>query len=374
MILESYLRAYAEIDLKAIGHNINEVRKNVGKNIMICAVIKADAYGHGAVAVGRYLENAVEYFAVATVEEAIELREAGIKLPILILSYTSPRQYDDVVKYDITQTVYSYETAKLLDETAKVLDKTVKVHVAIDTGMTRIGFVMTEESIDNIEKISKLDNIKLEGMFTHFSCADMYDKTYSQKQMKRYDWVCEQLEKRGVQIPIKHMCNSAGIMEFDSHRFQMVRSGIITYGLYPSEEVNKSALKLIPAMSFKSHVVNVKTVEAGHGVSYGATYVTKAPTKIATVSVGYADGYPRALSNKGRVLIHGQFAPVIGRVCMDQIMVDVTEIDNVKIEDTVTIVGRDGNNEIPVEEPANAAGSFNYEFVCGLTKRVTRVY
>lgn len=368
------MRAYAEIDLKAIGHNINEVRKNVGKNVMICAVIKADAYGHGAVAVGRYLENAVEYFAVATVEEAIELREAGIKLPILILSYTSPRQYDDVVKYDITQTIYSYETAKLLDETAKMLDKTVKVHVAIDTGMTRIGFVMTEESIDNIEKISKLDNIKLEGMFTHFSCADMYDKTYSQKQMDRYDWVCEQLDKRGVQIPIKHMCNSAGIMEFDSHRFQMVRSGIITYGLYPSEEVNKSALNLIPAMSFKSHVINVKNVEAGHGVSYGATYVTKSPTKIATVSVGYADGYPRTLSNKGRVLIHGQFAPVIGRVCMDQIMVDVTEIDNVKIEDTVTIVGRDGDNEIPVEEPANAAGSFNYEFVCGLTKRVTRVY
>lgn len=372
--MESYLRAYAEVDLEAIGHNINEVRKNVGKNVKICAVIKANAYGHGAVKVGHYLENMVEYFAVATIEEAIELRESGITLPILILAYTSPSQYDDIVKYDITQTIYSYETAELLDSAAQRAGKTAKIHVALDTGMTRIGFVMTDESIDEIEKISRLEHAELEGMFTHFSCADMYDKTYTKMQMERYDWVCAELEKRGVEIPIKHVCNSAGIMEFDSHRFQMVRSGIITYGLYPSDEVDKSALELKPAMTFKSHVINVKTVEAGHGVSYGATYVTQRPTKIATVSVGYADGYPRSLSNKGRVLIRGEFAPIIGRVCMDQIMVDVTDIDGVQIEDIVTLVGHDGDNEIPVEEPANMSGSFNYEFVCGLTNRVTRVY
>ena len=202
----------------------------------------------------------------------------------------------------------------------------------------------------------------------------MTDKSYSAMQMEKYDRMCEMLDGRNVAIPIKHICNSAGIMEFDSHRFQMVRSGIITYGLYPSEEVDKSALDLIPAMSFRSHVVNVKTVEAGVGVSYGATYVTKCPTRIATVSVGYADGYPRALSNKGRVLIHGQFAPVLGRVCMDQIMVDVSHIDNVEIEDVVTLFGRDGQNFIPVEEPADLSSSFNYEFVCSLTRRVTRVY
>ena len=372
--MEKYLRAYAEVDLEAIGHNIAEVRRNVGDEVKICAVIKADAYGHGAVAVGRYLENAGEYFAVATVDEAIELREAGIRLPIIILSYVSPSRYDEVVRYDVTQTVYSLETARLLSEEAGRQGRTAKAHVALDTGMTRIGFPVNEESADDILKISLLPDLELEGMFTHFSCADMYDKTYSKRQMEQYDRMCDMLDERRVVIPIKHICNSAGIMEFDSHRFQMVRSGIITYGLYPSEEVDKHALDLRPAMSFRSHVVNVHTAPAGVGVSYGATFVTKQPTRIATVSVGYADGYPRALSNKGRVLIHGQFAPVLGRVCMDQIMVDVSRIDNVRIEDVVTLFGRDGENFIPVEEPADLSASFNYEFVCSLSRRVTRVY
>ena len=372
--LEKYLRAYAEVDLEAIGHNIAEVRRNVGSGVKICAVIKADAYGHGAVAVGRYLESAVEYFAVATVDEAVELREAGIRLPIIILSYVSPSRYDEVVRYDVTQTVYSYETAALLAEAAAAQGKTAKAHVALDTGMSRIGFLVNEQNADEIQKISLLPHLELEGMFTHFSCADMYDKAYSKKQMEKYDSMCDMLDERNVVIPIKHICNSAGIMEFDSHRFQMVRSGIITYGLYPSEEVDKTALDLRPAMSFRSHVVNVHTVPAGVGVSYGATYVTGQPTRIATVSVGYADGYPRALSNKGRVLIHGQFAPVLGRVCMDQIMVDVSHIDNVRVEDVVTLFGRDGDAFIPVEEPADMSASFNYEFVCSLSRRVTRVY
>ena len=372
--MEKYLRAYAEVDLEAIGHNIAEVRKNVGSKVKICAVIKADAYGHGAVAVGKYLESAVDYFAVATVDEAIELREAGIRLPVIILSYVSPSRYDEVVKYDVTQTVYSLETARLLSEEAVKQGRTAKAHVALDTGMSRIGFQIGEESADDIKKISLLPNLELEGMFTHFSCADMYDKSYSRMQMDKYDLMCSMLDDRNVVIPIKHICNSAGIMEFDSHRFQMVRSGIITYGLYPSEEVDKDAIDLRPAMSFRSHVVNIHTAPAGIGVSYGATYVTKEPTRIATVSVGYADGYPRALSNKGRVLIHGQFAPVLGRICMDQIMVDVSHIDDVKIEDVVTLFGRDGDNFIPVEEPADMSASFNYEFVCSLSRRVTRVY
>ena len=360
--------------MAAIGHNIAEGRKNDGSDVKTCAVIKADAYGHGAVAVGRYLESAVEYFAVATVDEAIELREAGIQLPIIILSYVSPSRYDEVVRYGVTQTVYSFETAEQLAKAAKAQGKTAKAHVALDTGMSRIGFAVNERSADDIRRISRLESLELEGMFTHFSCADMYDKSYSRMQMERYDHMCDMLDERNVVIPIKHICNSAGIMEFDSHRFQMVRSGIITYGLYPSEEVDKTALDLKPAMSFRSHVVNVHTAEAGIGVSYGATFVTKEPMRIATVSVGYADGYPRALSNKGRVLIHGQFAPVLGRVCMDQIMVDVSHIDNVQVEDVVTLFGRDGENFIPVEEPADASASFNYEFVCSLSRRVTRVY
>ncbi len=372
--MNKYLRAYAEVDLTAIGYNISQVRRNVGSDVKICAVIKADAYGHGAVAVGRYLENSVEYFAVATVDEAVELREAGIKLPIIILSYVSPSRYDEIVKYDITQTIYSLQTAELLSNTAANQGKIAKVHIALDTGMTRIGYVVSEDSADEIEKISRLPGIELEGMFTHFSCADMTDKSYSKMQMERYDLMCGLLDKRGVEIPINHICNSAGIMEFTDHRFQMVRSGIITYGLYPSEEVDKAALNIKPAMSFRSHVVNVKTVEAGCCVGYGATYTASAPTRIATVSVGYADGYPRALSNKGRVLIRGQFAPVIGRVCMDQIMVDVTGIDGVEIEDIVTLFGRDGDKFIPVEEPAGMSSSFNYEFVCSLSPRVTRIY
>ncbi len=371
---EKYLRAYAEIDLDAIAHNISEVRRRVGDGVMICAVIKADAYGHGAVAVGRRLESMVEYFAVATVEEAVELRDAGIALPILILSYTSPAQYDEIVEYDITQAIYSYDTARSLSDCAAAHGKVAKIHLALDTGMTRIGFVEDESSIDDIVRISALSGVEIEGIFSHFSCADMVDKGYSRGQMERFDRVCSRLEQRGIDIPIKHLCNSAGIMEFDSHRFQMVRSGIITYGLYPSEEVNKNSLALKPALAFKSHVINLRTAEAGLGVGYGATYVTQAPTRIATVSVGYADGYPRALSNRGRVLIRGQYAPVIGRVCMDQIMADVTHIPDVEVEDVVTLVGRDGDCEIPVEEPANMSSSFNYEFVCSLTRRVTRVY
>ena len=375
-ILEQYLRAYAEVDLAAIGHNIAEVRRNVGDEVKICAVIKADAYGHGAVAVGRYLEEkrAADYFAVATVDEAVELREAGIRTPIIILSYVSPSRYGEVVRYDVTQTVYTLETARLLAEEAGRQGVTAKAHVALDTGMSRIGFAVNESSADDIRAISLLPHLELEGMFTHFSCADMTDKSYSRMQMAKYDSMCEMLDRRGVVIPLKHICNSAGIMEFDSHRFQMVRSGIITYGLYPSEEVDKTALDLRPAMSFRSHVVNVHTAPAGVGVSYGATFVTKEPTRIATVSVGYADGYPRALSNKGRVLIHGQFAPVLGRVCMDQIMVDVSHIDDVRVEDVVTLFGRDGDNCIPVEEPAELSASFNYEFVCSLSRRVTRIY
>ncbi len=373
--MSGYLRCYAEVSLKAIGHNIAQVKKRLRPGVKLLAVIKADAYGHGAVRVGKYLEDQVDYFAVATAEEAMELREQGIRLPVLVLGYISPEQYGEILDYDITQTVYSLEIAEKLSEASVKAGCRTKIHAALDTGMTRIGFHITEEEADRIAAISRLPGLELEGMFTHFSCADQKDKTYCGLQLEKFRRMEGMLRERGVEIPVKHICNSAGIMEFDDYRFDMVRSGIVTYGLYPSEEVDKSRLPLIPALSWKSRVIHVQDAEPGLGVSYGATYTTEGPcTRIATVSAGYADGYPRALSNKGRVLIHGRYAPILGRVCMDQMMVDVSHIPDVKVEDTVTLIGREGDRRITMEEVADPACRFNYEMACGISKRVPRIY
>lgn len=360
---------------RRIGHNIREVKKRLPEGVKLLGVVKANAYGHGAVPVASYLENQVDYFATATIEEAVELRENGISAPILILGYVSPSQYGDLVEYDITQTIDSYAQALALEKEAARQNRKAKAHLAVDTGMTRIGFQVTEHDADEAAKIADLPHIELEGMFTHFSCADQEDKTYCSMQMEKYDKMTALLAERGVTIPLRHICNSAGIMEFDDHRFEMVRSGIITYGIYPSEEVKKERLDLIPALSWKSHVIHVKEVGPGIGVSYGATYVTEKPmTRIATVSAGYADGYPRALSNQGCVLIHGKKAPIIGRICMDQMMVDVTDIPDVQVEDVVTLVGTDGDETITIEEIANPAARFDYEMLCDISSRVTRVY
>ena len=373
--MNRYLRCYAEISLEAIGHNIREVKKRLPEGVKLLGVVKANAYGHGAVPVASYLENQVDYFATATIEEAVELRENGISAPILILGYVSPSQYGDLVEYDITQTIDSYAQALALEKEAARQNRKAKAHLAVDTGMTRIGFQVTDHDADEAAKIADLPHIELEGMFTHFSCADQEDKTYCSMQMEKYDKMTALLAERGVTIPLRHICNSAGIMEFDDHRFEMVRSGIITYGIYPSEEVKKERLDLIPALSWKSHVIHVKEVGPGIGVSYGATYVTEKPmTRIATVSAGYADGYPRALSNQGCVLIHGKKAPIIGRICMDQMMVDVTDIPDVQVEDVVTLVGTDGDETITIEEIANPAARFDYEMLCAISSRVTRVY
>ena len=404
--MNRYLRCYAEISLEAIGHNIREVKKRLPEGVKLLGVVKANAYGHGAVPVASYLENQVDYFATATIEEAVELRENGISAPILILGYVSPSQYGDLVEYDITQTIDSYAQALALEKEAARQNRKAKAHLAVDTGMTRIGFQVTEHDADEAAKIADLPHIELEGMFTHFSCADQEDKTYCSMQMEKYDKMTALLAERGVTIPLRHICNSAGIMEFDDHRFEMVRSGIITYGIYPSEEVKKERLDLIPALSWKSHVIHVKEVGPGIGVSYGATYVTEKPmTRIATVSAGYADGYPRALSNQGCVLIHGKKAPIIGRICMDQMMVDVTDVPEVReddeailwggtvsdtaetiarktdtipyevqVEDVVTLVGTDGDETITIEEIANPAARFDYEMLCDISSRVTRVY
>ena len=372
--MNRYLRCYAEISLEAIGHNIKEVKKRLPEGVKLLGVVKANAYGHGAVPVASYLENQVDYFATATIEEAIELRENSISAPILILGYVSPSQYGDLVEYNITQTIDSYAQALALEKEAARRNRKAKVHLAVDTGMTRIGFQVTENDADEAAKIAGLPHLELEGMFTHFSCADQEDKTYCAMQMEKYDKMTELLAKRGVTIPLRHICNSAGIMEFDDHRFEMVRSGIITYGIYPSEEVKKERLNLIPALSWKSHVIHVKEVGPGIGVSYGATYVTEKPmTRIATVSAGYADGYPRALSNQGFVLIHGKKAPIIGRICMDQMMVDLSAVPGTVQEGDEAILWG-GTVSDSAEDIARKTDTITYEVLCGVSRRVPRVY
>lgn len=369
-----YLRTYCKIDLGAVRRNMINIREKAGDDPMLMAVIKADGYGHGACEIGRAIEDLVDYYGVATIEEAVALRESGLKNSILILGYTSPSQYAMNLDYDIDQTIYSFDTAKKMSEKAVEMNKTAMIHIALDTGMTRIGITPDENGLEIVKEIASMPGIKIKGMFTHFSCADMIDKTYTYDQMERYDNFVQMLEEVGIHIPVKHICNSAGIMEFDHHRYDMVRSGIITYGLYPSDEVDLQCIELAPVMSWYSHVVNIMEPEMNRGVSYGATYVTDHPCRLATISIGYADGYPRGLSNKGWVLIRGKKAPIVGRVCMDQMMVDITDIEGVEIEDLVTLIGRDGDEVITVEEMGDLSGRFNYEFVCDVSPRVKRIY
>ena len=372
--MEPYLRTWCEVDLRAIRQNMINIRKKAGQGPKVMAVIKADGYGHGAAEIGQYIYDEADYFGVATIEEAVELREAGIDKPILVLGYTSPSLYGQNLKYDVEQTVYTMEAAEKMSEEAVKSGRTARIHIALATGMTRIGVSPDEKGLAFVQAVQRLPGISVVGLFSHLSCADMADKTYTREQLARFDFFVELLEKNHISIPVKHVCNSAGIMEFDDHRYDMVRAGIILYGLYPSEEVRKEALELAPAMEWKTHVVNIMEPEMNRGISYGATYVTDHPCRIATISIGYADGYPRSLSNKGWVLIHGKKAPIVGRVCMDQTMVDITDIPDVKMEDVVTLIGRDGEERISVEDMADLSGSFNYEFVCDVGQRVKRIY
>lgn len=373
--MNQYYRVHAVIDLDAICHNIEEVKRVTGPDVRVMPVIKADGYGHGAVPIAKALnEIGVDAFAVAIIEEGITLRKNGITQPIVILGYTSEYQYSSLIQYEIQPTVFCYEMAESLSRIAAALGKDARIHIKLDTGMNRIGFKPTIESLETVKKISKLPHIIIEGIFTHFACADEADKTSAKKQKAEYDKFIGWLKEEGIHIPLKHVSNSAAIIDMNAWKMDMVRSGIITYGLYPSEEVSKEVLNLKPAMSLKTHIVYIKEVGSGEGVSYNHTFVTERNTKVATIPVGYADGYPRNLSSKGRVLIRGQYAPIIGRICMDQFMVDVTDIDGVQVMDEVTLIGQDGDHRISVEEAANAAGSFNYEFVCGISKRVPRVY
>jgi len=373
---EPYYRVQARVNLSAIRHNLREIRKSIDHDTKLMVIIKADAYGHGAVPLAKAIDDSelVDAYGVAIIEEAIELRNAGIKKPILILGYTPSQQYDLVVANDVSQTIFQYEMAKALSEEAIRQGKTAKVHIKLDTGMSRIGYPDKKESIEEIKRIVELKNLEIEGIFSHFARADERDKSCTYRQIERFNSFIGLLEKENIFIPIKHISNTAGILEFKDANYNMVRCGIATYGIYPSDEVDKDKVRLIPAMELKTHVIYVKDVEAGVGISYGATYVTDKKRRIATIPVGYADGYSRNLSNIGKVIIHGQYAPIVGRICMDQFMVDVSDIPDVKQGDMVTLLGRDQDACISVEELAAWSKSFHYELICTIGKRIPRVY
>lgn len=374
--MKTYSRVYARIDLDAIASNMEHMKQNLKPDTKIMAVIKADGYGHGAVQIAQMLE-AVSYvwgFAVATLDEAVVLRAEGIHKPILVLGCVFPDQYMEMLKHDIRMNVYTEEMAVSISQMAERENMTAYMHIKLDTGMTRLGFDINKEAVESITRIAGLNNVCMEGIFTHFAKADETDKAFTKKQISDFVWMTEKLKENHVTFQYEHCSNSAAIIDVPEANFDLVRAGISTYGLYPSEDVCKDNVNLKPALALKSHVAFVKEIDANTPISYGGTYLSKKSMKIATIPVGYADGYPRSLSNTGYVLIRGKKAPIVGRVCMDQFMVDVTDIDGISFGDTVTLIGKDGNETITVEELSELSGRFNYEFVCDLGKRIPRVF
>lgn len=369
-----YYRVYAEINLDAIVKNVDNLMALTKENTGALAVVKADGYGHGDVAVAKAVAQKVTGYAVATLDEAVNLRENGVKKPILVLGYVDPYEFDILVSYEITATVFDVETAQLLADAARVQKKQAHCHIKVDTGMRRIGLEPDENGIAIVKQITALKELSADGIFTHFAASDETDKTSAEHQFKLFTDFTGRLEKEGIHFTYRHCANSAAVIDMPQVYLDMVRLGIAMYGMYPSDEVKKEKVELFPALDLKSHITMVKEIPAGEKVSYGGTFTTTRTTKLATVSVGYGDGYPRALSSKGYVLVRGQKAPIVGRVCMDQMMVDVTDIENVTRADIVTLIGKDGDAEITVEEIAALAGTFNYEFVCDLGKRIPRSY
>ncbi|NFN85822.1 alanine racemase [Clostridium sporogenes] len=369
------LRAvWAEIDLDNLQYNVEQVKK-ICKNKDIIGVIKANAYGHGAMEIApTLLENGVTRLAVAVLSEAMELRMSGVKRPIMILGYTPGSLGDMLLDNDIEQSVYSYNDALELSRVAVLKRKILKIHIVIDTGMGRIGFLPTKESVEDVYKISKLPNIKIEGIFSHFSSADELNKDYTLYQMNKYNEFINELENKNLSIPIKHIANSAAIIDLENTHLDAVRAGIIMYGYYPSNDVLKDNIKLKPVMSLKTSIVHIKKVPAGEYISYGRTFKTEKESIIATLPIGYADGYNRLLSNKGKVIVNGKLAPIVGRVCMDQCMIDVTSIEGLKVGDLVTIMGEENGVSYTAEDIASEIGTISYEVICNVNKRVPRVY
>lgn len=374
---DSHRRAYAAVDLDAVLYNVEQLKRNIAQDTKIMGIIKADAYGHGAVRIGTELEK-LEYvfgYGVATAEEAFELRKAGLKKPILILGYSFPCCYEEIIEKDVRQTVFRYDMLEELDTLAGRLGTKAKIHIKVDTGMSRIGIRPDDSGLEFVKRALSYKNIDTEGIFTHFARADEINKDPVKEQLKQISGFMNRIETElGYKIPVKHCSNSAGIIEFKEANMDMVRAGIVLYGLWPSDEVRKDIVSLKPALSLKSSIVYIKQVEKGVPISYGGTYVTKKSMRIATIPVGYADGYPRSLSNKGYVLIRGKKAPIVGRICMDQFMVCVDDIEEAKEGDEVTLIGQDGTACITMEEQGALSGRFNYEFACGLGARIPRVY
>jgi len=362
---------YVQIDLDVLADNFQAIQKKAGVPVM--AIVKADAYGHGAVPVAKHLQAQCGFFGVSSVSEALELRRAGITKPILILGHAPKDSFPLLIREGIRPTIFRYEGGVALSEAAQKLGIPAPFHFAVDTGMSRIGFQATEEDAQLCAKIAALPGVVPEGIFSHFATADSEDLTKAKAQAALFDQFCRMLASQGVHIPLRHMDNSAGLMNFDCH-YDMVRSGIVTYGMYPSREVDPNLLPLKPALRWCSRVSHVKTLPAGREISYGGTYVTTRPTVVATIPVGYADGYSRALSNRFFVLIRGQKAPILGKVCMDQLMVDVTHIPGVQPDEGVVLMGCDQEACITAEDLADALGTINYEVVCGISRRVPRHY
>ena len=372
-----FQRTWAEIDLDEILNNIAALKRGLSPEVKIMAVIKMDGYGHGAepIAVCLEQEECVYGFAVATVEEALALRRVGIKKPILVLGYTFPCSYEQLVKEDIIPTVFRDDSVDQLAAVAGKHGIRMKVHVKVDTGMSRIGVSPDEEGIAFIRRVGAHPELEIQGIFTHFARADENEKEPAYLQLKKFtDFVKRAEEELGYTIPIRHCANSAAVMEMPDAAFEMVRGGIAIYGLYPSDEMDREKITLRPALSWYSKVVYVKKVHAGQPISYGGTYVAPSDMSVATIPVGYGDGYPRGLSSKGEVLICGKRAPILGRVCMDQFMVDVTHIPQVCEGDKVTLIGRDADEQITAEKLGDLSGRFHYELVCCIGNRVPRVY
>ncbi|MCQ2512050.1 MAG: alanine racemase [Lachnospiraceae bacterium] len=370
--MEKFYRCSADINLDAIRNNIQSAQKLLNDGVKTCAIIKADGYGHGAVPIAKNLVDLVDFYAVASFEEAMELVNNGIKTPILILGYIHYSLNEEAIQNDIRLTVYDLDMAKKVSRSAVKVGKTAKIHLKINTGMNRIGFKPTPENLEVIKKISKLKNIEIEGVFTHFHSADEKSLSSSYDQEVLFKEYTDAIEAMGIHIPIKHCSNSAATIRMKNANYNMVRMGIIIYGLYPSKYVKQ--MKLQPAMTLKSHITALKTLQKGDTVGYGATFTAQHKMQLATVSVGYADGYMRNLKNKGKVLVRGQICKIVGSVCMDQIMIDVSKVSNVKVHDEVILVGKVKDKEISMEEVAELAGTINYEFACGITKRVSRRY
>lgn len=376
-MLEKYQRVYAAVDLDAICYNMEHMHANLKPGTRMIGVIKTDGYGHGAVPIGRELEK-LDYvfgYAVATAEEALILRHAGLTKPILILGYTFPYCYEELIRQEVRPAVFRQDSIDELAACAARLHRTVKVHIKVDTGMTRVGIRPDESGLAFVNKVLHTEGIELEGIFTHFARADETDKSCARKQLDRFEEFIRQIEETfDYSIPVKHCSNSAGIVELPEANMDVVRAGITLYGLWPSDEVSRDIVPLKPALELKSHIVYIKEVDEGVAISYGGTYVTPKKMRVATIPVGYGDGYPRGLSNKGYVLIRGKKAPILGRVCMDQFMVSVEDIPDAQEGDEVTLIGADGAEQITMEELGGLSGRFNYELACDLGKRIPRVY